>query len=357
MPLVKSEAQSDGRIRVWGIASDHSKDLDGEVIKASENPDCLDYGFIKFDLNHNSVLKDGPVIGDVTAIRILKNADARKKYPQLVIEGDPVEVEGFVYPLGSRPPKDLELVHHYAEVGAGLGFSLFGSRQGPPRMERGKDGRMVPVTVPGLISTIAITPQPKNHRGACYIAKSLSGVMSGQFEVETAQFDPATPRWVLLSQNDFDAPALDAPLLKDLSAPAAPAGAASVSADSGGESFEGRDLTLHGLRGEAKRGAKSSDAKSSDAKSHGKTCDCCGESLSASARFCPCCGVQARGASAADDELEKGLLDSGIRSGVRAVLGFEKRKQVLKALLQMASCDSASCDSASCDGANPENRN
>ena len=179
LPIVKSEKTSDGRLRVFGLASDHSTDEDGEIIKASANAACLDYTnkFGKFDWDHNS-MSGGDFIGDVVKARIISNADARRKYPDQVVVGDPLEVEGFVYAKGSDPTPDLRKCHHYAEIGARLGFSIFGDSLPGTRMETLPDGRTSSVRVPRSIPTIAITPQPKNTNSACYFAKSFRAVLA-----------------------------------------------------------------------------------------------------------------------------------------------------------------------------------
>jgi hypothetical protein len=312
IPIVKAEKESDGRLRVWGLASDHSKDLDGEVIKASENPDCLGYGFVKFDLNHNSV-RGGPVIGDVTQMRILKHADAKKKYPDKKITGDPIEIEGFVYPMGNIPTDDLKMVHHYNEVGAGLGFSIYGARRPGITYERDAEGRNVPVSVPSFISTIAITPQPKNSGSVCYIAKSIHAALQGEFDIETEQtaFDPLEPRMLVFGR-DF--------LAKDLSAQS---GSTPLPGATGGEA-----LKVAHTDGPSSS-SKSTDVLENPDKSE-KWCPHCACGVLVSHRFCPTCGGAVPQGPDTPARLAARRMVKHVKKALDGQMEFERKRHILR---------------------------
>ena len=282
MPIVKSMAPDvDGRVRVVGLASDHSQDLDGESIQASGNPDCLSYGFVKFDLNHNSV-RGGPCIGDVESMRFLPHEIAKSKYPHLKIVGDPLEIEGFIYAADPSDPfltDDLKTAHHYAHIARKdqmkLGFSIFGVPMPGARTMIDKAGRSVPVRMPKTITSIAITPQPMNSNSECYIVKSLHGALQGELSAgdlashEPGLLDANTPDMVYTGE-------VELPLIKDLSASA---DVVSMSADGQGASG-GDALKTVGLGDNAK--LHRADA--------GRECPHCTCDVAGSARYCPMCG-------------------------------------------------------------------
>ena len=196
LPIIKSEQQEDGRILVHGLASDHNIDLEGEIVKASANPGCIEYPYQKFDWIHSSMKKPGAFVGDVVKAQIIPEAEAKKKYPTEApyIKGDPLEVEGFVYGLGDHPeiaPEVVKSAHYYLKNGQKMGFSIFGGRQG-----KTSDG----ATIPGFIPTIAITPQPVLPSTCCYVAKSLAAAMGSDCEeVEVAEVPGYTqPRLYVL---------------------------------------------------------------------------------------------------------------------------------------------------------------
>lgn len=187
--------KKDGRIWVSGIASDQSEDLDGEIIKAAAYPKSVEYlnKFGKFNWEHG-----GNIIGDITEAKFISPTEAKKKFG-VDVKGRSVEVTGWVMPADANPEdKDLQQAHTMLKSGIKMGFSMQGV-YGQQRLVKLKDGRTVPVSVPGFIHQVAICAQPKNSNSICF-TKSLSKVLLGGGESD-ASIEPTHDWPVVICSN------------------------------------------------------------------------------------------------------------------------------------------------------------
>lgn len=175
VPLTKSEVDPvSGRIKVKGIATDHKKDLDGEIVKASDAPLSLKYleeaGVLNWDHSHD-------IVGRVTKARLIPEAQARELYGRPIV-GTAVEIEGEIHPIADEShalvaPRGLKNVHHLVKAGHPLYFSIQGQveRRFNGENEAGDQGIVV---LPALIPQVAVTAQPRNTNAVCTIVKSFA---------------------------------------------------------------------------------------------------------------------------------------------------------------------------------------
>ncbi len=277
MPIVKAESQGDGRLKVTGLATDCSQDEQDEIVKASSNPSCIRFinqGRAIFDYNHNSD-RGGPMVGRPESARFLSQAEARSKYPDYQIEGPAIEVTGYINPLGSKPdlaPNDLKTLHHYADVGERLGFSIRAPQVGGGFEMR--NGKKVPVAIPGQIYKIAIAEQPVNGNSPCFIAKSLHALdhineaeVAG-IEVEAVQWNERVPQLLVMGG--------DAAIIKALTSE----GGIATPGSSSGEALKIQDLM----------GVSNGTSEGDSDKKPARRCLKCGGTVSARRKYCGDCG-------------------------------------------------------------------
>ena len=172
VPLSKAERDPHtGAIRVEGIATDESVDLDREVVKSAGLADSLEYlgKFGKFNWDH------GPgIIGDIEQSAFLGKAEARARYGT-EITGRALEVAGVIHPIPDPAiaPEGLKQAHHLLSVGSPMGFSIQGKIHRKGR-EKSLSGDEVGTVEQAFVNMVALTPQPKNLHTTCRLAKSLS---------------------------------------------------------------------------------------------------------------------------------------------------------------------------------------
>jgi hypothetical protein len=175
VPIVKSEPIGDdgrGPIRVYGVFTDESADLENDIVKAATNPNafqCARHGQMRFNYNHRN-----KIVGDVHAVRFLTNAAAQRKYGHFgkTFKGIVGEVEGIVHPLTEEASEDLKDVRHLLkcqrEVGTAVGFSL----QGKARTQSHPTQPGYRLAYPTFVPLISIAPVPKNMNTVC-LAKGI----------------------------------------------------------------------------------------------------------------------------------------------------------------------------------------
>lgn len=174
VPILKSVACDDGRIRVEGIATDERLDLQDEVVKAVH--DALEYsraGWTKFDYDHGA-----NHVGDVTEVCLMDGPEIASHFRDELngqpVVGKGIYAAGYVLSIGdpALAPEDLKKAHFYLKSGSRMGFSI----HGPVRERKqfiDKSGKSYTVAVPKFYSRIAITPHPVNMGAPCRMVKSL----------------------------------------------------------------------------------------------------------------------------------------------------------------------------------------
>lgn len=178
VPITKAMPTATGGHRIVGIATDHKRDVDREIIKASSAPWTLDYlreaGCLNW--NHSS-----DIIGPVLDADFIDADSARRKY-QRPVEGIAAEVMGEIHPrTGPDDPYGLREAHRLIKVRHPLFFSF-----------QGVAARKDPITgevIPALFHQVAVTPQPRNTNCAC-IVKSFGEMADALAEYSQDQSVP-----------------------------------------------------------------------------------------------------------------------------------------------------------------------
>lgn len=278
IPLSKSiSTGANGSRKIHGVASDEKIDADVELVKASGKPGILDYlrdaGVLNYDHRHTPV-------GYVTGAEFLDKSVAAQMYGK-PIEGTAVRIEGEIHPLlgNGRDPADLEEVHRLIDCGHPLFFSIQGTRE---RQTRGADG--VVTTIPGIISQVAITTQPKNTNAVCVLAKSMGEVLnqwispSGETSEAVAVVQETVPGdgADLPSRLVFQC----APLEKSEIAKSEGAGMVTTGAVPAGGTTGADAAKVEQLDGHTANQAL------------GNCCNSCKSKLAKGAKFCSCCGAE-----------------------------------------------------------------
>lgn len=166
VPMCKSLEAGDGSIEMRGIATDERRDVDREIIKATQAPWNLDYlrkaGVFNWNHTHQ-------IIGHLTDANWIDADGAQKRYGQSV-EGTAIDIAGRVHPLtGIGDPAGLMEAHRLVKCKHPLFYSIQGTA--------GSKDAITGEVIPAFIHQIAITPQPKNTNCSAYsMAKSLAGM-------------------------------------------------------------------------------------------------------------------------------------------------------------------------------------
>jgi len=166
IPLFKSVKQADGSLRVVGILSDETVDLEGESIPFDMMQKSYDYmrewGKVNWDHGDET-------IGEITDVRSITAADAAREF-DVRLNGKGTRIETRIYPINdvALAPPALKRAHYLADAGAKLGFSADG----------------VAIRKPGggfekMISKgAALCAQPVNPSSVARVVKSLSAALS-----------------------------------------------------------------------------------------------------------------------------------------------------------------------------------
>lgn len=172
LDLVKSVAGSPGQMRVGGVATDESIDLDTEITLLNGIKDSLEYlkSWGKFNDNHSKKL-----IGEVNQAEIVTKQqliDRGYFNAEDVAHADRLKkclyVEGFLYPK----VKEAQNYHKALESGARIGMSLQGRIL--QRSVINKGGEPILTNSRVFCNQIAITGEPKNANTSLRLLKGLN---------------------------------------------------------------------------------------------------------------------------------------------------------------------------------------
>lgn len=173
IPLIeKAWAGTGGRMRIGGIASDESVDLDDEVTAANGLADSLDYlrRWGKFNDNHSDTL-----LGEVDEAEITtKGALVRKgiftesEIPPERWAEKCLWVAGYLYPRIRKAKEYYDIMRSGGRIGLSLQGRIL------RRAVLNKAGKRVLVNSKCFVNQIAITGEPKNMNAVAKILKSLN---------------------------------------------------------------------------------------------------------------------------------------------------------------------------------------
>jgi hypothetical protein len=172
LEIVKAERTSDGQMRIHGIATDETLDLQNEVVKANGLANCLEYlkTWGKFNDDHKRIF-----LGDIDQAEVTTRG-------ALVAKGVPckqgqdstpcVYVGGFLFPKVAR-------ARHYWDViesGGRVGMSVQGRPLATPVTVKSRDGQTEHRMWTKLFANqVALTVQPINTSTWVGIQKSFAG--------------------------------------------------------------------------------------------------------------------------------------------------------------------------------------
>jgi len=169
-----------GGFWVEGVATDESIDWTNEITAASDVQKSLPllqkHGLLNYD--HGKY-----PIGNVKDAEQLPATTLKSMFPGKAFNGTGTWVKGWVHPVTEYAPEDLRMVHHLAEVGADLFFSIQGGvNKSKNQSVTTKSGRQVTLIHPEFVNQVAITTQPINPNAICRMAKSLSAMLQTDWE-------------------------------------------------------------------------------------------------------------------------------------------------------------------------------
>jgi len=172
LEIVKAERTSDGQMRIHGIATDETLDLQNEVVKANGLANCLEYlkTWGKFNDDHKRIF-----LGDIDQAEVTTRG-------ALVAKGVPckqgqdstpcVYVGGYLFPKVAR-------ARHYWDViesGGRVGMSVQGRPLATPVTVKSRDGQSEHRMWTKLFANqVALTVQPINTSTWVGIQKSFAG--------------------------------------------------------------------------------------------------------------------------------------------------------------------------------------
>jgi hypothetical protein len=170
MPVLKSVKQADGSLRIVGILSDETMDLEDEQIPADlfqkSYPYLQQWGKVNWDHGDET-------IGEITDVRAVDARQAAQEFG-VQLNGTGTRIETRIYPITdpALAPPELKRAHYLADAGAKLGFSADGVAIRKPG---GGFSKM-------LARGAALTDQPVNPTCVARVVKSLSAALESGIE-------------------------------------------------------------------------------------------------------------------------------------------------------------------------------
>lgn len=170
MPVLKSVKQADGSLRIVGILSDETMDLEDEQIPADlfqkSYPYLQAWGKVNWDHGDET-------IGEITDVRAVDARQAAQEFG-VQLNGTGTRIETRIYPITdpALAPPALKRAHYLADAGAKLGFSADGVAIRKPG---GGFAKM-------LARGAALTDQPVNPTCVARVVKSLSAALAGDVQ-------------------------------------------------------------------------------------------------------------------------------------------------------------------------------